>query len=425
MACRLVKAMATSTFDCYLCGTANPSDADYCVQCGGQLLKVADAENHGDLPDAFENPFAEPSEPAQIPNSQPPDAPKKPARKVHASIEDQRLSDALGLTEKAEQPRQRPRKKQAVQKQSSGQPQPTGQRSQADPGQQPPQDRPLGPQRGQLPPTSDPRAGLFSSRGDEEVGPIAWVIVGVLFLAVGWLGYFTLLRTDDRPTPESIGFVAETTTLPPTTTIPEDEELTTLQEVDSEYDASLVRIVPFACEAGQGDQSGEPVVGVAINERSVLVGPALPAGTNAVRIVTRTGASRVAILSQVGGATIATSNARTSRNLDIEAVGAEASFYLAFDLESNEVTTTETSQGTDVEIEVSDTGLVHQVRAGTTNVSAQQLAAIDLTIEIDEEARRRGGATCNEANAFSIANPAPDEATEETVEEETVEETDE
>lgn len=249
------------------------------------------------------------------------------------------------------------------------------------------------------------------------MGPIAWVIVGVLFLAVGWLGYFTLLRTDDRPTPESIGFVAETTTLPPTTTIPEDEELTTLQEVDSEYDASLVRIVPFACEAGQGDQSGEPVVGVAINERSVLVGSGLPAGTNAVRIVTRTGASRVAILSQVGGATIATSNARTSRNLDIEAVGAEASFYLAFDLESNEVTTTETSQGTDVEIEVSDTGLVHQVRAGTTNVSAQQLAAIDLTIEIDEEARRRGGATCNEANAFSIANPAPDEATEETVEE--------
>ena len=398
--------MSASSFDCYLCGTANPSDSNHCVKCGGQLLKIADAEKQDDLPSTFENPFEVNDSSAQLP-TEPAPAPKKPTRKVHASIEDQRLSDALGLSEKPEKPA--PRNTQTSDAQTQSAPQasnenPTPQRPSAGgpadqsnplPDRAPQPSRPIG---------RSPQGGVFSARGDEKVGPVAWVIVAMLFLAVGWLGYFTLFRTTERPSPESIGFVADTTTVPPTTTIPEADGLLTLREVNSAYDDALVRVIPFACAAGLGEQNGEPIVGVAINERSVLIGPDLPAGTNAIRVATRSGATRVAILSQENGVTIATSLARTNRNLEIEDFGDEAAFFVAYDLDSNEVSTAETSQGANVEIEVSETGAVHGVRSGDASLSVEQLAAIDISVERQEDAVA-GGTTCAEAGSLIFSSP--------------------
>lgn len=387
--------MADSTFDCYLCGTANPASADYCVRCSGQLLKVADAspqdedsESSGDLPSSFDNPFGSDAD-------QQPSTPQKPSRKVHASIEDQRLSDALGLSEDIDTPPDTPEPTMVAGAAAGTVPQIPGLQSQTvtDPAQ--PNGAAVVKPVQVTRPDADPRGNVFTSRGDEEVGPIAWVIVAMLFMTVGWFGYSTIFGESDRLTPESIGFVAETTTLPPTTTTTPPEDVSaTASEVESDYDSSLVRLVPFQCEAGNGEQSGEPVVGVAINRRSVLVGPGLPAGTNAIRIVTRSGATRVAILSQQAGATIATSNAQTSRNLDIAEIGTETSFYMHYNLEENEVFVTEASQDVDVELEVSDVGAVHQVRLGQLTVSAEQLAAIDLTVAIDEEVAARGQGTC-------------------------------
>lgn len=408
--------MADSSFDCYLCGTENPASAEYCVKCSGQLLKIADAPAEtgeaveSELPDSFENPFAT----DELPGSTQP-TPQKPSRKVHASIEDQRLSDALGLTEDVDEP-------------APAQPQPTvasAQPPQQTPGQAVPGAQPLAqtsrPSATAVAPAlnvttvdGDPRGSIFSSRGDEEVGPIAWVIVAMLFIAVGWFGYSTLVRTPDRPTPESIGFVAETTTLPPTTTTAAPEvELVSAREVDSEYNSSLVRLVPFQCEAGVGEQNGDPLVGVAINSRSVVVAPGLPAGTNAVRIVTRTGATRVAILSQQAGVTVATSNARTNRNLEIEEFGNDTAFFVHYDLEENDVFVTETSENAGLEVEVSEAGLIHRVRVGQTTVSAEDLAAIDLEIEIDEDLVRRGSSTCNLTAGFGFAPPVTAEPVEE------------
>lgn len=413
--------MSEPSFDCYLCGTANPASADYCEKCSGQLLKLPDAPADT-APAAPAAPATQPDSPVAGAPSEPPapeSAPQPPARKIHASVEDQRLSDALGLTEPANTTEHAP-----VAAMQSAEPEQAGDEL-ANPldaaasaaGQD---DFNTVPVLNIANVNENPRGKLFTSRGDEEVGPIAWVIVAMLFAAVGWFGYSTLSKAPDHPTPESIGFVAETTTAPPTTTTVPEVEPTTARDVDLAYSSSLVRIVPFQCAAGEGDQNGDPLVGVAIDEQNVLVGTNLPAGTNTVRIISRTGATRIAILRQQDGVTIATSPSQTSRNLEIESFGSDTAFYIHYDLEDSDSLVTETSQNTDVEIEVSEMNEIHRVRVGTRSISAEELAAIDFEVEIDETRLENGTSTCRQvtglvftdAAAEELANATEDSATE-------------
>ena len=72
----------------------------------------------------------------------------------------------------------------------------------------------------------------------------------------------------------------------------------------------------------------------------------------------------------------------------------------------------ETSTGLDAEIEVSEEGQVYQVTVGDTTLGAAELAAIDLTVEIDEELATNGRNTCANVSGFVFSTPTVEDADE-------------
>lgn len=397
--------MSGSSFDCYLCGTSNDADADVCAKCNGQLLKlgalddehVDDAETTGDGVDelALMSDFED--QPEQEAETSAPAKTKNPMRKrlsrsIHTSVEDRRLSDALGLsdepgegasldglkgldTEVTSIPRARPAENIPV----------LGTRTVA-PGS---------------------RTQFVD---DDRISKISYVALAVLIVVTGWFGYNALLGGGNSE-PTNIAFAEATTTLAPTTTTTEapDEGLT-LAQVDFIYGAAVVRIVPYSCTADETGAIGDPMTGIAINDRSVLLPPNLPAETTAVQIVTRTGSTRVGLVSTTAGLPIATSDVLTTRNLAIENTASDADFYVGYDLASNAVSTTESPQSLDAEISVTKTGALHEVRIGSRVTPGAVLAGIDLTVDVDPEggSRRRGG-LCSRAGRLIFETPIVEE----------------
>lgn len=399
--------MSESTFDCYLCGTSNDADADLCTNCGGQLLKLGTFDDDIDDDEqgvAGENEVDELAHMADF-EDQPPPKPKAAAtkasknpiknrlnRSIHTSIEDKRLSDALGLTKEAD-------------------------------------DDGLDQLNTEV--TSIPRARAAEnipvlgtktvSEGtrtqyvdDDEISTVAYVALAALILITAWFGYDTLFRGSGSAEPDNIAFVDTTTTLPPTTTTEAPDPGFTPDQVNFIFGSAIVRIVPYACNEGFGSSVGDPMPAIAINDRSVLLPSNLPDGTNIVQIVTRTGSTRIGVVSNEGGVPVATSNVLTSRNIEIAETTNDADFYVGYDLESNTVTTAESSQQSDAEITVSSLGALNEVRIGSAVTSAEQLRDIDRMVEFDFElAVRRPETVCQSAAPLFLATPAVEETAEE------------
>lgn len=386
--------MSGSNFDCYLCGSTNTADADFCANCSGRLLKIPDAPVEdevgaamdldgldGTIPDEDmfdDNSFEEVAD----------EEPETPAgksrrrRSIHTSVEDQRLSDALGLTEEEDELDRIDTQVTSI---------PTARAAENIP-------------------VLGTGGTSFLAKDDDEVGPVAYVIVAMLIVATVWFGYDSLIR--GRQAPESIAFTGTTTTIAPatTSTIP-DNQPWSLDRVDSHYGSTIVRLIAHDCDGGT--DPSEPLIGIALDEQSVILAPNAPAGTDAVRIVTRTGSSRSARVNVQNGVRIATAVARTSRNLEIVEAANESMFFVGYDFESNVVSTTETPQGLDAEISVSEFGNVHQVRIGESIISGSTLAAINVTADVNPEAEG-GESVCAQSSQVALTAPAtgPGEGTE-------------
>ena len=127
--------------------------------------------------------------------------------------------------------------------------------------------------------------------------------------------------------------------------------------------------------------------------------PLPPSSANTVQIVNRTTRSRIGIVSNEGGISIATSAVLTTRHLDIDETSDEPSFYVGFEFETNDVTTAETPQDLDAEISVSETGALHEVRIGDSVFSAESLASIDRSVIVPRELSR---GICTQANQLEF-----------------------
>ena len=243
----------------------------------------------------------------------------------------------------------------------------------------------------------------------DSISKAAYIIVAMLIATVGWVGYTTLFGGSE---PETIAFTettTTTTTTAPTTTVPPDLSLTA-NEVDFLYARTIVRVVPYACTNGRGEDIGDPLVGVAVNDRSVLLGSDFPADANVAQIFTRTGGSRTGIVSREGSFLIATSDVLTNRHLEFDEISDEPFYYVGFELDSNQVITMEAPQGLDAEISVAETGALHEVRIGSTMARAEALSAIDRRVEVDLDARGRRNDTCSTAERLSLVEPPPEAA---------------
>lgn len=414
--------MAESDFDCYLCGTSNDPDAASCINCNGQLLKLP--VTHDDFDDSVEpgetseldqsghehdvsssqggaeSDFDNP--PPQFPKPEPTDdsAEPEPAKKsmkqrlkrsIHTSFEDQRLSDALGLSEDVDEldrlntdvtsiPRARPAENIPI---LGTQPVPEGSRTQ------------------------------FTD--DDQVSKAAYVMLAILILATVWLGYDTVAGGNDAGNPDTIAFADSTTTAAPTTTTTAAPDMTwSLNEIEFQYGRPIVRIVPYTCNGNSVESVGEPMIGVALDTRSVILPSDIPAGTNVVQIVTRTGSTRVGLVGNEGGIAIATSNVLSTRNLGITEISSEPFFYVGYDATTNTVTAGESPHNLDAEISASRFGELHEVRIGSTVIPGESLVNIDRSIEVAEGATAVArGTACQLAAPWEFSTPEGDVADEE------------
>ncbi len=386
--------MADPTFDCYLCGTSNDADADFCTKCSGRLLKLPDVDDG-----ASDNVEAEVIDEAalmadfedqpEVPEEHPaPKGRKNPiaqrrARSIHTSLEDQRLSDALGMTEDVDvldtlttDVTSIPRARAA-------------------------ENIPVLGTRNASPSTP------IQFVDDDRVSPVTYLIVAILLLATAWFGYNTLFQNDRVGEPSNIAFSDATTTTAPATTTTEPDTGYSASQINFIFERTLVRVVPYACSASPDEPTGDMLVGVAVNDRSVVLPGEIPAGTNVVLIINQTGTTRVAVVSQENGLTVATSDVLTTRSLDITATTNSPDFFVGYDLETEMVTTAQSPQGLDAEISVGDEGELHQVRLGSSVHSASALA--DLRV-IDVDGSRGTGNPCAAAAALSIVPPEVTEA---------------
>ena len=428
--------MAPSSFDCYLCGTDNPADADFCQKCSGQLLKLpaveddgldgageldgadkasddglskwmnekkaalgdddvdADADtdaDSGDIDDDVDQGLGDDKNQKDKEDAPGDAAAANPIKRrfqrtLSTSVEDQRLSDALGLNKDIDELDYVKTEVTSI---------PTARAAE-----------------------NIPVIGTGGARpidaltDDGPVGKIAYVVVAMLVLATGWFAYDSLLRERVALEPDSIGFVDTTTTIPGSTTTTEAPDLSwTADDVQDEYANTIVRIVAFDCVAGVNEPLGEPLTGVALDEKSVILDPSTPATADVVRIVTLSGSSRIGLVTEQDGVLLATAGVRTRRHLDIEETSDEPAFYLGYDFESNRTTTTEAPQGLDAEIAVSRFGQVHEVRIGDRATSAEALANINL--DVIATGPQASQSPCNSAGnlEFVAAEPLPSEGT--------------
>ncbi len=365
--------MSTSSSDCYLCGAHNEPDASYCERCNGQLLSLPSEEpSNAELSTTETLPEEEASN----------EVVDKPRRKVRrtrkGNIQDQRLSDALGLDTSIEiddESDEADEDDSLVDTVVTSIPRAT-----------PSAEIPL----------IGTRAGAVSqsSMNDRELGKVAYAFLGALALATVWFGYNTLIR--EEPEPDSIAFTGTTTTSSTSTSTTEKpRRIWQLNEVDGQYSPVFVRVDLYDCtvelEAAEILEPFTRVVGVSVSTHNVLVDNAETGGQATAAVIrSRTGASRVAILQRTAdGALIATSPRATSRNLaagdQLSNTDTDSEFYVGYDLESNVVTTTQTRQSASSQLIVTQTGKAHTILIGESEFDFDSVAEVDTRLEIDPE----------------------------------------
>ena len=348
---------ASSSSDCYLCGARNDPDASYCERCNGQLLRIPVEEQPEELL-SIDSIVDDISEPPGIEIDAPVSKPRPRARK--GSLQDQRLSDALGLSEGT----------------TSVDPDLVDTVVTSIPRATPSADIPLlGTRAGAVP---------QSSLSSPEFGKRTYVLLGLLLIATTWLGYSTLTGKDS--TPDSIAFTG--TTAPPsstTTTTEKPERVWKANEVEGRYSFALVRLDLVRCPVGEDD---EPEIvettGVNLTTNNVVFN-ALPMPNADMAIIkNRTGARRLAIIERLNdGVSIASTMTPTSRNLGIDpsVEPGTSAFFVAYDPTTNVVTTTTERQALPVQIEVGSNGEALAVVLDLQTVSTAELSGIDSRVE--------------------------------------------
>ena len=333
---------ASSDFDCYLCGAQNDATADHCARCNGQLLRIPsdtvdDTVDDATSADLVDEAAAEAPAEAEVER-------KRNRRKLRkGTVQEQRLSDALGLPPElidAEEDPEDPLIETVVT---------------SIPRATPSADIPLlGTRAGAI-----PQAALK----DSEFGRNTYILLFLLVLATGWLGYSTLTGSSSQP--DSIAFTGTTTTSSTSTTTTEAPRNVLPEEtILSLFRDAFVRVEIYECVSEVVNElEREPILetaGISIDTNNVMVGSTTNIGSGVAFIRPRlSGTGRVALLTRTPDGTIATSLRGTSNHLRLnEDVldTPEQTHFVTFDLASRQAAISATAQGTIAEIEASDTG---------------------------------------------------------------------
>ncbi len=355
--------MSGSISDCYLCGARNDPQEKFCVRCNGQLLRIATEEEEvvEDAPDFDVEELTDLHEEEEASTAKLP-------RWRKGSVEDQRLSAALGLDEDI------PIDDDLIDTVVTSIPRAT-----------PATEMPMIGTR----PGAVQQAVLHTSDG---VGRRTYVLLVLLLLATVWLGYTTL---SSRGEPDNLAYTTaqstSTTTTTTTTAAPVREW--SVAEVDGRFGSAFVRAELFACTAAaNGD--GEIVIellatgigsGVAVDPYNSVLSVADVPNATAARIVGRSGTSRVARVDRdpATGAMVATSHQATSRHLRLtdENEGAPT-FFLHFDPATNAVQTSTAGLDQLDQIVVTNQGDAEGIRVGGLSLNHDQLLLLDRRVEL-------------------------------------------
>lgn len=379
--------------DCYLCGASNPPDADFCSRCDGQLLKIGlDAEFD-------EEPLA-PSDADDVladdASSDEEDSPK-PAKKKRQSrlksVEDSRLEDALGLG---------------------------GPREDFD------DDELVIPKAGPaagIPMIGTRNPAVVSGGVNERRGHGAYVLLGMLCVAVVWMAYNTLFANDDDRFPENLALTNTTLTPDTTPTTDPAPRPWSSAEVGGKFGPTFVRVTLIDCPiertAGVANQPLEEWIayGVTVNEHSVIFPGSDIRTADVATIRSRFGNTAPSRISRLpNGIGVVTTDRSLNRTLDLvdEPAGEEV-YFVSYDDEF--ATTTVTTERSDVAIEVTvtDQGEATAVRLEQAEADLDLLAEVSTyrTEVQPNPAPVRGGTICDDAPYIVDATPDPSETLEE------------
>ena len=375
---RLAEAMSASErTDCYLCGAPNELQADQCVRCDGQLLKLPseslglaahDAANLivDDVPDVEEDIVQRPRQ----------------RRPQSGSVEDRRLSEALGM-----------KSYEHIDTVVTSVPHAT--QSANIPF--------IGTRTGRV-----PQAAMHA----KEVGVRTYVLLFMLVLATASLGWSTLGEDDADPTPDNLAFTVSTLPIQSTTTTVAQRREWSEAEAVGNYGAAFTDVRLYDCpsETPEGATVNvEPLddvwtSGIAVDEHNVILNGSDLRTANVAVIRARNGARRFAIL-QGGprGTRIATTNSTISRHLDLETPpDGDATFHLTYDEETNAVDSSDVPAGGPIEITVTSVGDVREITIGSAQVAFSDLLGIDRLVEpIEDEDAPLPKTLCDHASRLA------------------------
>lgn len=377
--------MADASNDCYLCGAPNEPDANHCSRCNGQLLRLPSPD-----PEPEPEPAITPGADLGLDDLRGDDEVSEPKKtdgsymrrlRRKGSIEDDRLSAALGLHS-------------------------SGDEAEGEPVEQVEPTIPRANPLAEMPIIGTRPVGPSKVNTRDEPGRRVYVLLGLLFLATAWLGYTTLQAPP--PLPESVALAdANLAPEPP----PETEapaRTWSQSEVDGRYEDAFVYVELATCSqpdptSGNSDPlSSAQSHGVAVSETVVIadLGP-LPTAT-AARVSTRLGQQRFAILSDSEtGERVIVSPTATRDFLLGQQLSGEERFQLTFDPATNAVTTSELSAVVvEPQIVVTDQGAVSSIRVGDQSLDFDELSALSGEVLVEGTATNEGD-LCDWAQVLS------------------------
>jgi len=351
---------APSSNDCYLCGARNDPEADFCVRCDGQLLKLP-TENL-DIAD---------TDPADLildeVSEEEIEAPRK-RRNRSGSLDDQRLSAALGMHEADIDP-------EFIDPVVTSIPRATQSAS-----------IPLiGTHTGMIP---------QSSMHVNDFGVRTYVLLGLLLLATAWLGWVTLSEGGEDNTPDNLAFTNSTLPIQATTTTDAPRRKWTEAEAAGRYGPAFTRVLLYDCPATTPEGAAVKIeatddfwtAGIAIDEHNVILNESDLRSANVAVIRSRNGVRRLAVI-RPGPERLrtATTDATISRHLGLTDISSGApEFHLIYDLDTSAVEVLSDPSDGPLELAITDLGEVDSVRIDRTTLDASILRAIDHEVKVVE-----------------------------------------
>ena len=347
--------------DCYLCGTENAPEADFCVRCDGQLLRLPEAELE---PEPASEEILEPIDDTEheIDEHR---ARRRARKRIIRSSEDRRLHAALGLAEDEDEDED---------------------------------DLPLSVPTVEV--SSVPFIGTnagstkFLGGRDESIGRPALIGLVALALLVALLGYRTLDNEPEAQPDEELAFSDSTLPLPPEEI--EQDTSWSQAEVAGTFGPTFVSLVLVECD-GSAVTDETLTLGVTVDEHNVLYLPQDGVSPDVIRIRGRTSSGVLASPNvERSGLFIATSPVRLTRNLRIvNPPTGEAGYFISRDLEADtNLVAEETSEGEaeTIGVSVSTQGEPLSVYMGAREVSLGTLETLsefsvvaDDSIELPEK----------------------------------------